>query len=143
MELAKEKERIFVPFILFKGNFFCFISMYSVLKTLSENTYFYIEKQPSRGVLSKRCSENTLQIYRKTPMPKCDFNKVAKVLVLRTPLDGCFCTYQNLLLHALFCLLLKSSKPSPYHKRQPHKMVKHTKKIRRFLPTMEGWRLKG
>ena len=54
--------------------------MYIVLKTLSENTYFYIEKQPSRGVLSKRCSENMLQIYRKTPMPKCDFNKVAKQL---------------------------------------------------------------
>ena len=34
------------------------------------------QKQPSRGVLSKRCSENKQQIYRKAPMPKCDFNKV-------------------------------------------------------------------
>ena len=25
----------------------------------------------------KRCSENMQQIYRRTPMPKCDFNKVA------------------------------------------------------------------
>ena len=31
-----------------------------------------------RGVLRKRCSENMAQIYRGTPMPKCDFNKVAK-----------------------------------------------------------------
>ena len=34
-------------------------------------------KQPSRGVLRKRCSENMPQIYRRTPIPKCDFNKVA------------------------------------------------------------------
>ena len=35
------------------------------------------QKQPSRGVLKKRCSKNMRQIYRRTPMPKCDFNKVA------------------------------------------------------------------
>ena len=38
----------------------------------------YFEKQPTRGVLKKRCSENMQQICRRTPMPKCDFNKVAK-----------------------------------------------------------------
>ena len=32
-----------------------------------------IQKQPSRGVLRKRCSENTQQIYRRTPMPKCGY----------------------------------------------------------------------
>ena len=37
-------------------------------------------KQPPRGVLRKRCSENMKQIYKRTPMPKCDFNKVAKQL---------------------------------------------------------------
>ena len=37
-----------------------------------------VHKQPSRGVLKKRCSENMQQIYRRTPMPKYDFNKVAK-----------------------------------------------------------------
>ena len=36
------------------------------------------QKQPSRGVLTKRCSENMQQIYRRTPMSKCDFNKVSK-----------------------------------------------------------------
>ena len=35
------------------------------------------QKQPSRAVLRRRCSENMQQIYRRTPMPKCDFNKVA------------------------------------------------------------------
>ena len=30
------------------------------------------QKQPCRAVLRKRC----FQIYRRTPMPKCDFNKV-------------------------------------------------------------------
>ena len=42
--------------------------------------YKEIEKQPPRGVLRKRCSENMQQIYRRTPMPKSDFNKVAKQL---------------------------------------------------------------
>ena len=37
----------------------------------------YSEKQPSRGVLRKRYSENMQQIYRRTPLPKYDFNKVA------------------------------------------------------------------
>ena len=35
-----------------------------------------MQKQPSRGVLRKRCSENMQQIYRRTPMPKCDFNNI-------------------------------------------------------------------
>ena len=38
------------------------------------------QKQPSRCVVKKRFSENMQQIYRRTPMPKCDFNKVAKQL---------------------------------------------------------------
>ena len=42
--------------------------------------YLLFQKQPSRGVLRKRCSENMQQIYRRTPMPKYDFNKVAKQL---------------------------------------------------------------
>ena len=32
----------------------------------------YIQKQPPRGVPRKRCSENMQQIYRRTPMPKCE-----------------------------------------------------------------------
>ena len=35
------------------------------------------QKQPSRGVLKKRCSENIQQMYWRTPVAKCDFNKVA------------------------------------------------------------------
>ena len=36
-----------------------------------------LQKQPVRVVLRKRCSENMQQIYKRTPMLKCDFNKVA------------------------------------------------------------------
>ena len=36
------------------------------------------QKQPSRCVLRKKCSENIQQIYRRTRMPKYDFNNVAK-----------------------------------------------------------------
>ena len=35
--------------------------------------FFKDQKQPSIGVLRKRCSENMQQVYRRTPMPKCDF----------------------------------------------------------------------
>ena len=35
-----------------------------------------IQKQPSGSILKKRCSENMPQTYRRTRMPKCDFNKV-------------------------------------------------------------------
>ena len=50
---------------------------------LFNNTYFLedLQKQPPRGVLSKGCSENMQQIYRTTPMSKCDFNKVAALLL--------------------------------------------------------------
>ena len=39
----------------------------------------YNQKQPSRGVLRKRCSENMQQIYRRTLIPKllCNFIEIA------------------------------------------------------------------
>ena len=40
-------------------------------------------KQSSRGVLKKMCSENMQKIYWRTPMPKCNFNKVAKQYSLK------------------------------------------------------------
>ena len=43
-------------------------------------SYQNIQKQTSRGVRKKRWSENMQQIYKRTPMPKCDFNKVAQQL---------------------------------------------------------------
>ena len=36
-----------------------------------------LQKQPSTSVLKKRFSENMQHTYRRTPMPKCDFSKVA------------------------------------------------------------------
>ena len=65
------------------------------------------QKQSSRVVLRKRCSENMQQIYRRTPMSKCEFNKLhfsmgallyikfaacifSEHVFLRIPLDGCF-----------------------------------------------------
>ena len=36
-----------------------------------------MQKSSPTGVPRKRCSENMEQIYRRTPVPKCDFNKVA------------------------------------------------------------------
>ena len=53
-------------------------------KTLSN-----IQKQPPRGVLRKRCPEDIQQIYRRTPMPKCDSNKFAKQLYEIALRHGC------------------------------------------------------
>ena len=44
----------------------------------------------------EKCFENMQQIYKRTPMPRCNFNKVAcwifsEHLFLRTLLGGCFC----------------------------------------------------
>ena len=41
--------------------------------------YFDMQEQPSRDVLKKIDSEHLQPIDRRTPMPKCDFNKVALV----------------------------------------------------------------
>ena len=49
-----------------------------------------MQKQPSGGVLRKRCSENMQQIYRRIPMSKCDFNKVALLCKLVSVLAGAF-----------------------------------------------------
>ena len=42
----------------------------------------HVQKQSSRSVHRKRCSENMQKIYRRTSMSKCDFNKVALQLLL-------------------------------------------------------------
>ena len=46
--------------------------------------HYYIQKQSFRGALEKSCSENMQQIYRRTTMPKCNFNEVAKQLFLKS-----------------------------------------------------------
>ena len=38
------------------------------------------QKHLSRAILKKRCSENMQQIYRRTLMPKSNFNKVGRQL---------------------------------------------------------------
>ena len=48
--------------------------------TIFVYTYFHFLKQPFRGVLRKSCYWNMQQIYKRKPMPKCDFNKVVKQL---------------------------------------------------------------
>ena len=46
--------------------------IFLVFSTLLTYIHFdRAQKQPSRGDFRKRYSENTLQIYRRTPMPKC------------------------------------------------------------------------
>ena len=60
------------------------VSSLPLSKITTKSTHFLpakkTQKQPSRGVLRKRCSGNMEQTNRRTPMPKCDFNKFAKEL---------------------------------------------------------------
>ena len=42
----------------------------------------FFHKQPTKGVLIKKCSENMQEIYGKTPMPKCDFNKIIIIIII-------------------------------------------------------------
>ena len=70
-EGKKEKKKLALEAI-FRG-----YSIKKVFLKISQNSLENTcarQKQPFRGVLSKRNSE---KIYRRAPMPKCDFNKVA------------------------------------------------------------------
>ena len=78
----------------------------------------YFQKKPARGVLKKRCSENMQQLYRTAPMPKCDFNKVAKQLHWNQTLAWVFSckfaayfqnTFFKNLLHIFRTLFLKNT----------------------------------
>ena len=60
-----------------KGFQVAFSFLYS-LKISGFLIFLEVQKQPSRGVLGNRCSENMKEIYRRTPMPMCDFNRTAK-----------------------------------------------------------------
>ena len=53
----------------FQRIFFCIL-----LKFVLRSTHSF-----PRGVLRKRCSENIQQMYRRTPMPKCDFNNFIEI----------------------------------------------------------------
>ena len=111
------KYRLSNPFLL---QYYCSVKYRKIkMKVKKEKSFslLYIKKQPYRGVLRKRCYENMQQIHSRTPMPKCDFNKVASQLYwnhtlawvfvrppfsifsehlfLRTPLKGCFDTWKN------------------------------------------------
>ena len=48
-----------------------------------------VQKQSSRGVLRKRCSENMQQIYRRAPMPKCYLMKAASNFIKIAIRHGC------------------------------------------------------
>ena len=61
----------------------CFVKHFKMILIFSSIGLFghkIFQKQPFRGVLRKRCSGNMQQIYRRTPMPKCNFNNAPKQL---------------------------------------------------------------
>ena len=113
---------------------------------------FAFQKQSSKRVLSKRCSEN-MHIYRRIPMSKCDFNKVeistllkshfgmgvllknccifSGKLFLRTPSDG---HHLEDMEHYTFFMFLWES----FCKKIIHKNP-NLKKMSRKSPTSNAW----
>ena len=80
-------ERVTIIFKLKTNRFLCFflvkkieVIILAFFPLRNVTKIFVMQKEPSRGVLRKRCSENMQPIYRRTHMPKCDINKVAKQL---------------------------------------------------------------
>ena len=53
----------------------CLLLLVSILR-VPITYYFLVQKQPYRGNLKERCSENMHQIYRRTTMQKSNLNKV-------------------------------------------------------------------
>ena len=102
-----------------------------------------LQKQSSIGVLRKRCSENLQLIYRRTPMPKCDFNfalcnlieitpwhrcspvnllHIFRTPFLRTPLEGCFwCYYTNSTKHNMLLENIGKYSTERKNKKEPIK----------------------
>ena len=90
-----------------------------------------LQKQPPRGVLKKKCSENMLQIYKRTPMPKCDFNKVAADLV----------TFTEEILHGklhLLCGVLNDLLTNYIYKVMPLTQLSHKKTLKKLLKFCQG-----
>ena len=82
---------------LFMSSFLRLLTYYLSLLCLLFILFWYwfyswhewLQEQPSKGVLRKRCSENIQQIYRITPMSKFGFNKVALQLYWNSLQNGC------------------------------------------------------
>ena len=80
-----KKRLFFVPFILSKGIFFniCLLSQWCIFLHIRKHyvihfcCLFLKSSKAFSCILKKISSKNTQQIYRRTLMPKCDFNKVA------------------------------------------------------------------
>ena len=90
--------------------FICWIFFSSGINVSNSIIADYVcqmHKQPSRSVLEKRSSENMQQIYRITPMLKCDFSKVALQLYWNHTLGWViFCKFANTFLKNTFGWLL-------------------------------------
>ena len=116
--------RVLLLYFFIEDHFYRRVKVYVETNNIMSIAYWILKdfltswtllKQPPRGVPWKRCSENMQQIYNRTPMLKCGFNKAAlqlywnytsawvfpckfvayfrccsQHLFLRTSLGGCF-----------------------------------------------------
>ena len=73
--------------------------------------------QPAEAAIqrcsSEKCSRNMQQIYRRTPMPKCDFNKIAKQFCWNHTLAWVFsCKFVAYFQNSLEHLWMAASEPA-------------------------------
>ena len=78
--------RILLLYFFIEDHFYRRVKVYLETNNIMSIAYWILkdfltswtqQKQPPRGVPWKRCSENMQQIYNRTPMLKCGFNKAA------------------------------------------------------------------
>ena len=55
----------------------CLCNMKQASVSIYRYAQMYVQKQPSRCAIKKRCSGKMQQIFKRAPMPKFDFNKIA------------------------------------------------------------------
>ena len=84
---------------LFQSLYNILLCIFTIIQPELIIVTWYRQKQSSRGVPRKKCSENMQQIYRRTPMPKFDFLKshfgmslsCKFAVYFRNTLGGSFC----------------------------------------------------
>ena len=67
--------------VLFFGSYWFSWWFFNFVISVTHNWLIAYRNRPPKGVLRKRCSENTQQIYRRTLMTTCDFSKVERIQI--------------------------------------------------------------
>ena len=77
VNFSEEESNLFTHASLTRQFQDLFMGALFIQESESQPYCFFNQKLPCGGVPRTRCSGNMGQVYRRKPMPKCGFNKVA------------------------------------------------------------------